>query len=213
MRGSATGDPRDPHVAAAFAAVPRARFLPPDQQRFADVDRALPIGYDVTNSQPSTVRAMLELLAVRPGDRVLDVGCGSGWTTALLAHLTGPEGHVTGVELIPEVLASCRRTLGVVPDEKHRNPSASGAFRQGLPQIELHQARPGELGWPDGAPYDRILVSADAAHVPVPLVEQLTPDGTLVGPVRGRMLRIHRRPGSTPQVEEHGRYVFVPLVS
>ena len=192
MRGSATGDPR---VAAAFAAVPRAPFLPPDQQRFAGVDRALPIGYDVTNSQPSTVRAMLELLAVRPGDRVLDVGCGSGWTTALLAHLTGPEGRVIGVELIPEVLASCRRALGVVP------------------QIELHQAVPGVLGWPDGAPYDRILVSADAAHVPVPLVEQLTPDGTLVGPVRGRMLRIHRRPGAAPQVEEHGRYVFVPLVS
>lgn len=177
MRGSATGDPR---VAAAFAAVPRAPFLPPDQQRFAGVDRALPIGYDVTNSQPSTVRAMLELLGVRPGDRVLDVGCGSGWTTALLAHLTGPDGHVTGVELIPEVLADCRRALGVVP------------------HVELHEALPGVLGWPDGAPYDRVLVSADAAHVPVPLVEQLTPEGTLVGPVRGRMLRIHRRPGSTP---------------
>ena len=213
MRGSATGDSRDPRVAAAFAAVPRAPFLPPDQQRFAGVDRALPIGYDVTNSQPSTVRAMLELLAVRPGDRVLDVGCGSGWTTALLAHLTGPDGHVTGVELIPEVLASCRRALGIVPDEKHRDPAESGAFRQGLSQIELHQALRGELGWPEGAPYDRILVSADAAHVPVPLVAQLTPDGTLVGPVRGRMLRIHRRPGSPPQVEEHGRYVFVPLVS
>lgn len=198
MRGSGTADPPDSRVAAAFAAVPRAPFLPPDQQRFAGVDRALPIGYDVTNSQPSTVRAMLELLGVRPGDRVLDVGCGSGWTTALLAHLTGPDGHVTGVERIPEVLASCRRTLGVVP---------------GPPHIELHQALPGELGWPDGAPYDRILVSADAAHVPVPLVEQLTPDGTLVGPVRGRMLRIHRRPGAAPLVEEHGRYVFVPLVS
>ena len=216
MRGSATADPRgprDPRVAAAFAAVPRAPFLPPDQQRFAGVDRALPIGYDVTNSQPSTVRAMLELLAVRPGDRVLDVGCGSGWTTALLARLTGPEGHVTGVELIPEVLAACRVALGVVPGHKHRKPPATGAFDPGLPQIELHQAIPGELGWPDGAPYERILVSADAAHIPVPLVEQLTPDGTLVGPVRGRMRRIHRRPGTTPQVEEHGHYVFVPLVS
>lgn len=213
MPGSATADRPARRVAAALAAVPRARFLPPDQQRFADVDRPLPIGYDVTNSQPSTVRAMLALLAVQPGDRVLDVGCGSGWTTALLAHLTAPDGHVTGVEIIPEVLAACGRALGTVPDEKHRNPSGSGAFRQGLPQIELHQALPGELGWPQGAPYDRVLVSADAAHVPLPLVEQLTPDGILVGPVRGRMLRIHRRPGSTPLVEEHGRYLFVPLVS
>lgn len=209
----ASRDPRDPRVAAAFAAVPRAPFLPPDQQGFAGVDRALPIGYDVTNSQPSTVRAMLELLAVRPGDRVLDVGCGSGWTTALLAHLTGPDGHVTGVEIIPEVLSACARALGVVPGQKHRNSAGTGAFDPGLPPLELHQARPGVLGWPDGAPYDRILVSADAAHIPVALVEQLTADGTLVGPVRGRMLRIHRRPGSTPQVEEHGRYVFVPLVS
>ncbi|HWJ09204.1 MAG TPA: protein-L-isoaspartate O-methyltransferase [Nocardioides sp.] len=213
MPGSATAEPPDPRIAAAFAAVPRARFLPPDQQRFADVDRALPIGYDVTNSQPSTVRAMLALLDVRPGDRVLDVGCGSGWTTALLAHLTSPGGHVTGVEIIPEVLASCRRSLGIVPDEKHRNSPQPGAFDPGLPHVELHQAVPGELGWPAGAPYDRVLVSADAEHVPVPLIEQLTPDGILVGPVRGRMLRIRRRSGTTPEVEEHGRYVFVPLVS
>lgn len=178
----------------AFAAVPRERFLPTDQRRFADVDRALPLGYDVTNSQPSTVRTMLALLDPAPGDRVLDVGCGSGWTTALLADLVRP-GSVVGVEIIPEVLSMCASNVGEVPG------------------VELHLAEPGVLGWPAGAPYDRILVSADAADLSSGLVGQLAPHGVMVGPVRGMMLRVRRSGDAAdgPSVEEHGRYVFVPL--
>lgn len=168
---------------AAFAACPRERFLPPEQQPYAGLDHALPLGYDVTCSQPTTVRRMLELLGPRPGQRVLDVGCGSGWTTALLAHLVGPAGRVVGVEIVPEVLAFGRANL------------------TGTAGVELHLAEPGVLGWPRGAPYDRVLVSADAPHLPSALVAQLVPGGVLVGPVRGEMLR----------VERHGRYVFVPL--
>ncbi len=81
----------------AFAAAPRAQFLPESEKRFAGLDRPLPIGHGQTNSQPTTVRHLLQHLDVRPGQRVLDVGCGSGWTTALLAHLVGPQGSVTGV--------------------------------------------------------------------------------------------------------------------
>jgi len=170
----------------AFARVPRTQYLPRHQHRFARQDVALDIGYGVTNSQPTTVRNMLRLLGVRPGHRVLDVGSGSAWTTALLAELTGPEGEVVGVERIPEVLAMGRAHLG-----------------DRYAWARLHQAKEGVLGWPAAAPYDRILVSAEATEVPADLVAQLGYDGVLVLPVHGEMLRI----------EKHGRYSFVPLIT
>jgi protein-L-isoaspartate(D-aspartate) O-methyltransferase len=90
---------------AAFREVRRVDFLPREQHGFAGEDTALPIGHGQTNSQPSTVRAMLDLLDVHPGQRVLDVGCGSASTTALLGRLVGPAGEVVGVEIVPELVA------------------------------------------------------------------------------------------------------------
>ncbi|GAA3654655.1 fibrillarin-like rRNA methylase [Nocardioides ginsengisoli] len=199
-------------VGAALVAVPRERFLPAGQRRYAAKDAPLPIGHEVTNSQPSTVRAMLELLAPEPGDRVLDVGCGSGWTTALLAHLVGPHGQVVGVEIVPEVLAFGAANLGVVPDELVARTPEMRPERPVRPTIELHLAELGVLGWPAGAPYDRILVSADAPDLPADLIAQLVPGGRLVGPVRGEMLRVTREAAlERPRIERHGRYLFVPL--
>ena len=182
-------------VAAAMAAVPRHRFLPADQVTHSAQDGPLPIGHGQTCSQPTTVRQMLELLDVQPGDRVLDVGAGSGWTTALLAWLTGPTGTVAGVERVPELVTA----------------GAANVTAAGMPWARLVAARAGTLGLPSEKPFDRILVSAQPSTLPEELVTQLAPDGVLVIPVAGRMLRV-RPTDIGPQVEQHGWYRFVPLV-
>lgn len=179
-------------VDAAFDATPRRDFLPRGVRRRASYDAPLPIAAGQTNSQPRTVADMLRLLDVRPGQRVLDVGAGSGWTTALLAHLVGPTGSVHGVELEPELVAF----------------GASNVACTDRPWATIRLATPGVLGDPGGAPYDRILVSAEPDELPRELVDQLGDDGVLVIPVAGTMLRV-RNPGSV--VTEHGRYRFVPL--
>ena len=179
-------------VDAAFDATPRRDFLPPEVRARASYDGPLAIAAGQTSSQPRTVDDMLRLLDVRPGQRVLDVGAGSGWTTALLAHLVGPQGSVLGLELEPELVAFGARNL-------------AGVDR---PWAHIRSAVAGVLGDPDGAPYERILVSAEADELPSDLVAQLTDEGVLVIPVAGEMLRV-RQPGAV--VTRHGRYRFVPL--
>ena len=179
-------------VDAAFEACPRESFLPRGQRRRASYDGPLPISGGQTNSQPRTVEAMLRLLDVRPGQTVLDVGSGSGWTTALLARLVGPDGEVLGLELEPELVAFGRANLG----------------RTRQPWAHIEPAVPDLLGRPEAAPYDRILVSAEPRELPVELVDQLADDGVLVIPVAGTMLRV-TNPGAV--VTRHGGYRFVPL--
>jgi protein-L-isoaspartate(D-aspartate) O-methyltransferase len=183
-------------IRAAFSAVRRAGFLPENQRAFAGDDAPLPIGYGQTNSQPSTVARMLDLLAPQPGDRVLDVGCGSGWTTALLAHIVGPDGAVIGVELVPALTELARRNLDA----------------HGFEDVRVEQADPDVLGLPDQGPFDRILVSASAGRFPRPLVQQLAGDGRLVVPVRRSLCVADREGLEGLQVRRVGRYRFVPLV-
>ncbi|TYL46339.1 protein-L-isoaspartate O-methyltransferase [Nocardioides sp. BGMRC 2183] len=180
----------------AMAAVPRGGFLPRRQRRYADEDRPLPIGHGSTCSQPTTVLHLLTALGARPGDRVLDIGSGSGWTTAILAHQVGAGGRVLGVERIAALVARSRESLEIAPG--HR--------------AQIVEARPGVLGWPEEAPYDRILVSAAAEAVPQSLVEQLAPDGVLVGPFGGQLCRVTRSEDGEQHVQRRGYYSFVPLV-
>lgn len=180
-------------VQAALAAVDRTGFLPAGTHD-PHLDAPVPIGHGQTNSQPRTVADMLRLLDVAPGRRVLDVGSGSGWTTALLAHLVGPGGHVLGVELVPGLVDLGRRNLA----------------RTDQPWASIREAVPGVLGLPDGAPYDRILVSAEARLLPQDLVDQLAPDGRMVIPVDGQMMLVVREAGRL-RTSRDGRYRFVPL--
>ncbi|CUR58323.1 Protein-L-isoaspartate(D-aspartate) O-methyltransferase [metagenome] len=179
-------------VDRAFTAHPREGFLPRGVRRRASYDGPLRIAAGQTNSQPRTVADMLRLLDVQPGQRVLDVGAGSGWTTALLAHLVGPTGEVRGVELEPELVRFGGANLAAT----HQ------------PWASMTAATPGVLGDPSGAPYDRILVSAEPDELPQQLVDQLGDDGRMVIPVAGTMLLV-TQPGE--HVSEHGRYRFVPL--
>lgn len=179
----------------ALRAIDRADFVPDDIRSEAYLDTALPIGYGQTISQPVVVVFCLEQLAAENGNRVLDVGSGSGWTTALLAHLVGESGSVIGVERIPELVVFGQRNL-----DKYNFRNAS-----------IEQA--GEkLGKPDLAPFDRILVSASAERVPETLKTQLSDGGRMVISVR-QSICVVERIGENFSTICHDGYVFVPLIT
>ncbi len=180
-----------------MADVPRRRFLPEDMQDLATLDQPLPIGHGATNSQPWTVQFMLELLRVPDGATVLDVGSGSGWTTALLAHLTGPKGTVTGVDVVPELVAMGQRNMAGL----------------NLPWARIQLAVPKRLGLPDDAPFDRILVSAEPGDIPEELESQLAVGGRMVLPASGVMWVVDRDHEGWHREPVTGyRFSFVPLV-
>jgi protein-L-isoaspartate(D-aspartate) O-methyltransferase len=182
-------------ISEAFRAVPRWDFLPDSVVGQVDVDMPLPIGHGSTNSQPSTVRRMLQWLEVEPGQRILDVGSGSGWTTALLAHLTGQNGYVVAVEKVPDLVEFGQENCDML----------------GIKNVEFHRATD-TYGWPDEAPYQRILVSADARDLPDDLTEQLAPGGIMVIPVAGSIFKIEKEEDGELTAYEHPGYAFVPLV-
>lgn len=195
-----------PVVTAAMERAPRTLFLPPEARVRAHVDAPLGIGEGQTNSQPTTVAVMLDLLGVQRGDKVLDVGAGSGWTTAILANLVGSTGRVLGVERHESLVVGARAALAGYFEEEE------AAGRAGdLGSFEVRRAERGVLGIPEEAPFQRILVSAMALDLPEDLVEQLAEGGVMVIPVAGTMLRVVKSRGHAV-VSKHGLFNFVPLV-
>lgn len=186
---------RDERVLAAMARVPRERFLPDELRDSAYEDRPLPIGLDQTISQPFIVALMTEALELSGTEKVLELGTGSGYQTAILAELAG---SVVTVERLPDLSERAERILADL----------------GYKNIKMRPAGT-KLGWPDEAPYDAIMVTAGAPRVSADLLAQLAIDGRLVIPVGSRyvqeLYRVTKR-GRKNIVENLGGCCFVSLI-
>lgn len=181
-------------IIKAFKAINREDFVLNKFLSQAYDDRPLPIGESQTISQPSTVAFMIELLSPRQGESVLDIGSGSGWTTALLAFIVGEKGAVMGLELIPKLV-----DFGIKNLDKYNFSNA-----------RIIQATPGILGLPDKK-FDRILVSASAREFPEELLPQLKNKGVMVVPVRNSIYRVEKNSIGRIKKVEYPGFVFVPL--
>ncbi|HUW99783.1 MAG: protein-L-isoaspartate(D-aspartate) O-methyltransferase [Phycisphaerae bacterium] len=188
-------DIRDQRVLDAFRRVDRAAFVPPDQKIHAYEDRPLPIGAGQTISQPYMVAVMTQSLDLAGTERVLEIGTGSGYQTAILAHLAA---QVYTIEVHATLLDRARRAL------------------EGLGHGKVHyRVGNGRAGWPEEAPFDRILCAAAAEEVPKAWIEQLADRGVLVTPVGGFggqiLVRLQKRSGQVERIE-FCPCRFVPLV-
>ena len=186
---------RDDRVLSAMRSVPRHLFVPPTYRDAAYNDCPLPIGRGQTISQPYIVAVMTELLQILPGDRVLEIGGGSGYQAAILGTLAQ---DVISIERIPDVAEMAKENL-------------SGA---GITNVTI-VIGDGTLGYPAKAPYDAILITAAAPDVPPPLIGQLAEGGRLVAPVGSRdlqeLVRCTKKEGTVTR-EYFGGVVFVPLL-
>jgi len=158
----------DPRVMTAIAGVPRHEFVPAAYRSLAYTNRPLPIGHGQTISQPYIVALMTDLIKPQPGDRILEIGTGSGYQAAILAELAG---QVYSIEII--------EALGKQAEERLE--------QQGHDNVTV-RIGDGYYGWEEHAPFDAIVVTAAASHIPPPLIKQLKPGGVMVVPVGSRFL-------------------------
>ena len=189
------GDTWDPRVLDAIALVPRHLFVPGAPLADAYADEPYPIGRDQTISQPTVVALMTQALLLRGAERVLEIGTGSGYQAAVLSHLTQSVFTVERIALLGESARARLHLLG------YRN-------------IHVHIGD-GFAGWPEQAPFDRIVLTAAPAGVPAPLLDQLADDGLLVAPVGDlwaqTLYRWHKRDAQVT-AQELGAVRFVPML-
>ncbi len=188
---------RDPMVLDAMRTVPREAFVPERLRRFAYEDEPLSIGEGQTISQPYIVAVMTEAVELKPGDRALEIGTGSGYGAAVLSRIAA---EVYTVERHPGLAESARRRLGEV----------------GYHNVHV-LVGDGTLGWPEHAPYDAIVVTAGGPKAPPALLDQLAVGGRLVMPIGSqsrfqRLVRVVRRGADYYDHEELEEVAFVPLI-
>jgi protein-L-isoaspartate(D-aspartate) O-methyltransferase len=183
----------------AFSEISRVEFLPKELESEADADTALPIGYGQTISQPLTVALMFELLDPMRGHKILDVGSGSGWTSALLSYIVGKKGKVVAVE----------RNADLCNFGKNNTDK----FNYVKDQVAEFICADGSKGYAKEAPYDRILVSASSECVPNELKDQLKIGGKIVIPILNSIWYMEKRENNEFYKEEYPGFSFVPLIT
>jgi len=193
---------KTPEIIEAFKKIKREDFILPEFKEEAEANYPLPIGYGQTISQPLTVAFMLELLQPKKGDKILDIGSGSGWTTALLAEIVGEEGKVFGVEIISEL-----KCFGEENTKKYNFVKSGRA---------VFVCGDGSKGLPQESPFDKIHVAAAAAKIPPALLNQLKIGGRLVIPVgieSQDMILVEKIGEKKYKEKKFPGFLFVPLVT
>ena len=187
---------RNPDVLRVLRVTPRHRFVPPAVRGLAYADNPLPIGHGATISQPYIVALMTELLDPNKKQRVLEIGTGSGYQAAVLAQLVK---HVYTIEIVPELAASARKLLA----------------GDGYQNVTVREGN-GWLGWPEHAPFDRIILTAAPPEIPRTLIDQLAPGGRLVAPeghaLDQTLVVIDKTPDGKLQRRSVAGVTFVPMV-
>ena len=190
---------KTPRIIEAFQAIDRKDFVPKELAYEAYGNYPLQIGHGQTISQPYTVALMIELLAPELGNKIMDVGSGSGWQTALLAHIVGPEGKIFGIELVPEL-----KEMG------ERNVSKYNFVKKGIVKFRTINA---EVGIPEEAPFDCIIAGASAQKMPQAWKEQLKVGGRIVMPIRESIYLFTKNKDGSLSKKEYPGFIFVPFIS
>ena len=193
-----SGTLKTPEIIDAFRMIDRANFVPEDVKDQAYRNTPLPIGFGQTISQPETVAMMLELLQPKKSEKIIDVGAGSGWQSALLAHIIGKKGKVFSIEIIPEL-----RQFG------SQNISKYGFLEDGRVQSLSLNA---ETGIPDEAPFDKIIAAASANFIPQEWKHQLKVGGRIVMPVKESILLVEKIAENEFKETEFPGFLFVPFI-
>lgn len=194
-----TGWLKTSRIIDAFRKIKRKDFLPEESRDLSELNEALPIGFGQTISQPLVVVFMLEQLQPKQGDKILDIGTGSGWTTALLAEIVGSKGKVIAIEVIPEL-----KEFG------EKNVAKYNFLEKGL--VEFICAD-GSKGYEKEMPYDKILASASAQEkIPYAWKQQVKIGGRIVTPVSSSIWLFIKKSEKEFKEQEYPGFAFVPLI-